>query len=127
MQYSLLEISFVIPVGIFKEPELRRSGDQNASTPKFEPSNTVELVRKNFTFVRFTVSVVIRKNQDRVFARFGRIPVWVRFPYADPQSAVRIDRHLNRVDQTRKFLLGGKQVHFCAGVKLHFLDRFFTA
>ena len=122
LEHADLHVGLVVAVGVFEEPDLRRSGHQHATAPELETGHAVELVGKNHAAVSHAVAVIIGQAENPVGARLGGVPVGVGRPDRGEQAAVGVDGHLYRVDQLGELLLGGEQVDLHSLGHPHSLD-----
>jgi len=105
------DVGLVVAVGVFEIPEIRPGGDDHAVAPELETERVVD-VREDLPRVGDAVAVGIFENHQAVVHLLERFPLGIGVPAGHPEPPLRIDLHLDRVDQVGELLFRGKHVQF---------------
>ena len=107
---SLADVGLVVAVGVLQEHQVGRLGDQDAAVGELEAGRAMQAVGEDDPLVGLAVAVGVFEDQELVVHFLLGLPVRVGRPAGDPEAALGVERHLHRLGQLGKLLLGGEQV-----------------
>ena len=110
-EHAAVHIGLVVAVGILEEHNVGRLGQEHAAVPELEAGDAVQPIRKDDHLVGLAVVIRVFEDEQLVVHRVLRLPMRIGRPGRDPQPALRVERHLHRIDQIGEGLLVGEERH----------------
>ena len=88
-QHFSFTVGPVVAIAIWNEEKIRRRHDPRAAESNLDPGNVIQLVVKDFAFVKSAISINIIKDQNSIPRTFSRLGIVIRF--GNPQPSTIID------------------------------------
>ena len=120
-------VGLVVAVGVLQEHQVGSLSDEHAAVGEFKAGRTVQVAGEDGPLVGLAVAVRVFEDQELVVHLLLGLPVRIGRPAGDPEAAPGIERHLHRLGQLRKLLLGREQVDLQVLANGHLADRFLAA
>ena len=121
--HPLADVGLVVAVGVLEQHQVGSLGDQHALGHDLEAGRAVEMIGEGRLLVGLAVAVGVLEDQDLVVHLLLGLPVRVGRPAGDPEPALGVERHLHRLGQVGKLLLGREQIDLQPLADRHLLDR----
>ena len=123
----LADVGLVVAVGVLQEHQVGRLGDQDAAVGELEAGRAMQAAGEDDLLVGLAVAVGVLEDQELVIHFLLGLPVRVGRPAGDPEAPLGVERHLHRLGQLGKLLLGGEQVDLEVLADRHLADRLLAA
>ena len=107
---QLARIGAIVAVGVLEEHQVRHLRDVNAPVAQLDADGHVQAVGKNRAAIGLAVFVGVLEDQDLVVGLGTRQIHRIRGHGGDPEPALGVEGHRDRVFQVGKLDLRGKQI-----------------